>query len=480
MARRKTAGTRGAARTVGARTRIEKDTMGEVRVPASALWGAQTARAVENFPISGLRAHPAFVDATVRVKLAAARVNARLGLLPRRKARAIERAAREVLAGRHREHFVVDVYQAGAGTSHHMNVNEVLANRATELLGGRRGAERLVDPNDDVNMAQSTNDVVPTAIRLAALDLAPAVVEALSGLADTFERKARRWEGIVKSGRTHLMDATPITLGQEVSGWAAALRAAAGRVRDALPELSVLGIGGTAVGTGLNAHPRYRALVVAELERLTKVPLTPAPNPFYAMQSLAPAVALSAALRTAALELVRIGGDIRLLGSGPNTGLGELRLPPVQPGSSIMPGKVNPSMAEMLAMVSYQVLAMDAGIAWAASGGQLELNVMMPLVAWDLCHALDILARAVRAFDARCARGLEPVADRARHYAERTVSLATALAPRLGYARAAEIVKASVASGRSIVDLAAELGGLSPAEAKRLLDPGSLTKPGRA
>src|SRR5512133_3820079 len=461
-------------------TRIERDTMGEVLVPASALYGAQTARAVENFPISTLRAHPAFVDATLRIKIAAARVNAGLRLLPRAKARAIEAAAREILGGRWRDQFVVDAYQAGAGTSHHMNVNEVLANRATELMGGRRGAERLVDPNDDVNMAQSTNDVVPTAIRLAALDLAPDVVEALSGLADTLERKARRWERIVKSGRTHLMDATPITLGQEVSGWAAALRAAAGRVRDALPELSVLGIGGTAVGTGLNAHPRYRALVVAELERLTGVPLTPAANPFYAMQSLAPAVALSAALRTAALELVRIGGDIRLLGSGPNTGLGELSLPPVQPGSSIMPGKVNPSMAEMLAMVSYQVLAMDAGIAWAASGGQLELNVMMPLVAWDLCHALDILARAVRAFDVRCARGLEPVADRARHYAERTVSLATALAPRLGYARAAEIVKASVATGRSIVDLAAEMGGLSPAEARRLLDPAKLTRPGRA
>ena len=471
---------REAGRQGGGRTRIEKDTMGEVRVPASALWGAQTARAVENFPVSGLRAHPAFVDATVRVKLAAARVNARLDLLPRRKARAIEAAAREVLAGRHREHFVVDVYQAGAGTSHNMNVNEVLANRATELLGGRRGAERLVDPNDDVNMAQSTNDVVPTAIRLAALDLAPAAIEALTALADTFERKARRWERIVKSGRTHLMDATPITLGQEVSGWAAALRSAAGRVRDALPELSVLGIGGTAVGTGLNAHPRYRALVVAELERLTGIPLTPAPNLFYAMQSLAPAVALSSALRTAALELVRIGGDVRLLGSGPNTGLGELRLPPVQPGSSIMPGKVNPSMAEMLAMVSYQVMAMDAGVAWAASGGQLELNVMMPLVAWDLCHALEILANGVRAFDARCARGLEPDPDRARHYAERTVSLATALAPRLGYARAAEIVKASVKTGRSIVDLAAELGGLSPAEARRLLDPAKLTRAGRA
>ncbi len=464
----------------GASTRIEKDTMGEMRVPASALYGAQTARAVENFPISGIRAHPAFVDATVRVKLAAARANAKLGLLPREKARAVEAAAREVLAGRWRDQFVVDVYQAGAGTSHNMNVNEVLANRATEILGGRRGAERLVDPNDDVNMAQSTNDVVPTAIRLAALDLAPAVLEALGELAATFAGKAREWDGIVKSGRTHLMDATPIRLGQEVSGWAAALAAAAGRIRDALPELSVLGIGGTAVGTGLNADPRYRKLAVAELEKLTGIPLVPAPNPFYAMQSLAPLAHLSGALRTAALELVRIGGDVRLLGSGPNTGLGELRLPPVQPGSSIMPGKVNPSMAEMLAMVSYQVMAMDAGIAWAAGAGQLELNVMMPLVAWDLCHALEILAAAVRAFDLRCARGLEADEGRARGYAERTVSLATALAPRIGYAAAAEIVKESVRSGRSIVDVAVEKGGLAPAEARRILDPAKLTRPGRA
>ena len=463
----------------GPRTRIERDTLGEVKVPASALYGAQTARAVENFPISGLRAHPAFVDATVRVKLAAARVNARLGLLPRRKARAIEAAAREVLAGRWRDQLVVDVYQAGAGTSHNMNVNEVLANRATELLGGRRG-ERLVEPNDDVNMAQSTNDVVPTAIRLAALELAPGAIAALADLATTFERKARAWARVVKAGRTHLMDATPITLGQEVSGWAAALRAAAGRIRDALPELSVLGLGGTAVGTGLNAHPRYRPLVVRELERLTGVPLTPAPNPFYAMQSLAPFVALSGALRTAAIELLRIGGDVRLLGSGPNTGLGELRLPPVQPGSSIMPGKVNPSMAEMLAMVSYQVIGMDAAVAGAAGGGQLELNVMMPLVAWDLCHALQILASGVRAFDLRCARGLEADLGRASHYAERTVSLATALAPRLGYARAAEIVKESVRTGRSIVDLAVELGGLPRAEARRVLDAARLTRPGRA
>jgi len=453
--------------------------MGEVAVPAGALWGAQTARAVQNFPISGLTAHPALVDATVRVKLAAARVNGALGLLPRRTARAIERAAREVLAGRWRDQFVVDAYQAGAGTSHHMNVNEVLANRACELLGGRRGDRALVDPNDHVNLGQSTNDVFPTAMRLAALELAPPVIEALSTLAATFERKARAWDGIVKAGRTHLMDATPIRLGQEVSGWAAVLRGAAGRVRDALPELSLVGLGGTAVGTGLNAHPRYQGLVVAELSRLTGVPLAPAPSLTGAMQSLAPFVALSGALRGAAVELLRIGGDVRLLGSGPTSGLGELRLPAVQPGSSIMPGKVNPSMAEMLAMVSYQVIGLDAAIAAASAGGQLELNVMMPLVAWDLCHALAIQAAAVGAFEQRCARGLTADAGRARHYAERTVSLATALAPRLGYARAAEIVKGAVGTGRTIEALAVELGGLTKAQARRLLDPERLTRPGR-
>jgi fumarate hydratase class II/aspartate ammonia-lyase len=413
------------------------------------------------------------------VKLAAARANARLGLLPRRKARAIERAAREVLDGRHRDQFVVDVYQAGAGTSHNMNVNEVLANRAAEILGGRRGEAGAVHPNDDVNMAQSTNDVVPTGIRLAALELAPGAAGAIDGLAATFERKARGWDRVVKSGRTHLMDATPIRLGQEVSGWAAALRAASARIRACEPELSRLGIGGTAVGTGLNAHPRYARLVTAELSRLAGRRLSLAPNPFAAMQSLGPFVALSGALRAAAGELFRIGSDVRLLGSGPNTGLGELRIPAVQPGSSIMPGKVNPSMAEMLAMVCLQVMGLDAAVAGAAAAGQLELNVMMPLVAFDLCHALEILANAVRAFDERCARGLEADPERARFFAERTVSLATALAPRIGYARAAELVKESVRTGRSIVDLAVERG-VSPAEARRILDPARLTRPGRA
>ena len=461
------------------RTRVERDTLGEMKVPASALWGAQTARAVANFPISGLREPRPLVDAVARIKLAAARVNARLGLLPRNKARAIEQACREVLAGRWDGQFVVDAYQAGAGTSFHMNVNEVLANRAAEILGGRRG-DRSVDPNDDVNLAQSTNDVIPTAIRLAALATAPRAVEALHRLSATFAQKAKAWDGIVKAGRTHLMDATPIRLGQEVSGWAAALSAAAARVNGALPEMAALGIGGTAVGTGVNAHPRYRELVVKELSRLTGVPLFPAPNPFYAMQSLAPFAALSGAMRVAALELARIGGDIRLLASGPATGLGELRLPAVQPGSSIMPGKVNPSMAEMLAMVSHQVIGLDEAIAWSAAAGQLELNVMMPLVAWDLLHQIEILANGVRAFDEKLARGLEPDRERARFYAERTVSLATALAPRIGYEAAAGIVKESLRSGRSIADLAGEMAGIPAGEARRLLDPARLTRPGRS
>jgi fumarate hydratase class II/aspartate ammonia-lyase len=456
---------------------VERDTLGEVRVPAAALWGAQTARAVENFPISGLREPPALVVAVAQVKLAAARVNGRLGLLPRRKARAIEQAAREVIAGRWEGEFVVDAYQAGAGTSFHMNVNEVLANRAAEILGGRRG-DRSVDPNDDVNLGQSTNDVIPTAMRLAALSSAPRAVAALDGLAATFARKARAWNGIVKAGRTHLMDATPIRLGQEVSGWSAALAAAAARVNDALPELAAVGLGGTAVGTGVNAHPRYRGLVVKELSRIAAVPLFPAPNPFYAMQSLAPFAALSSSLRVAALELVRIAGDVRLLASGPATGLAELRLPAVQPGSSIMPGKVNPSMAEMLAMVSHQVLGLDEAISWAVGAGQLELNVMMPLVAWDLLHQVDILANGVRAFDERLARGLEADAGRARFFADRTVSLATALAPRIGYAAAAEIVKESVRTGRTIAELAVARG-IPAREARRLLDPGRQTRPGR-
>jgi fumarate hydratase class II/aspartate ammonia-lyase len=475
MARAKAPRTRRAAGGI----RIERDTMGEMEVPADALYGAHTARALRNFPISGLRSPPAFIDAIVRVKLAAARVNRRLGLLPAPRAAAIQKAAREVLGGRWRDQFALDVYQAGAGTSVNMNVNEVLANRACELLGGRRGDRALVDPNDHVNMAQSSNDVVPTAMRLAALELTPPVVEALQGLAGTFEAKARAWRGVVKSGRTHLQDATPITLGQEVSGWAAALRVAAARILGALPEMGALGIGGTAVGTGLNAHPRYARLMVAELARLSGAPLLLAPNPFYAMQSLAPFAHLSGALRAAALELIRIGGDLRLLGSGPNTGLGELHLPPVQPGSSMMPGKVNPSMPEMLAMVSYQVIGMDAAIAAATTGGQLELNVMMPLVAFDLCHVLSILASAVAAFDERCARGLEADEARCRHFAERTLSLVTALVPRIGYVRAAEVAKESTRTGRSIAELASERG-LDPREARRLLDPARLTRPGRS
>jgi fumarate hydratase, class II len=444
--------------------RVERDTMGEVAVPADALYGAQTARALENFPISGLRPHGAFVDATVRVKLAAARTNARLGLLPQRKTRAIERAAREILDGRWREQFVVDVYQAGAGTSHNMNVNEVIANRACELLGARRGERRVVDPNDDVNMAQSTNDVIPTAMRLAALDLAPAAAEALQDLAETFRGKARDWDDIVKSGRTHLMDATPIRLGQEVSAWATALRMAAVRILNALPELAALGIGGTAVGTGLNAHPRYAKLMVEELSRLTGAPLVLAPNPFFAMQSLAPFVALSGAARVAATELLRIGGDIRLLGSGPNTGLGELKLPPVQPGSSIMPGKVNPVVCEAVCQVTTQVIGNDAAVAFGCSAGNFELNVMLPVIARNLLESARLIARVTPLLADKCVAGIKAHVQQLRRYAESSTSIVTALNRHIGYEAAAQVAKQSLETGQTIRDVVIDRGHVKRGE----------------
>ena len=461
------------------KTRIEKDPLGELPVPADALYGVQTERARLNFPISGLRPIPAFVDAVVWIKKAAALTHRETKRLDPKLADAIVRAADEVLAGQHRDQFVVDPYQAGAGTSHNMNANEVLANRANELLGAARGAYAPVHPNDHVNMAQSTNDVIPTAIRLGALSLLPALTGALDALARALLAKGKAFDGILKSGRTHLQDATPIRLGQEFTAYGHTVARNRDRIAQAADYLRDLGIGGSAVGTGLNVEPEYPARMVAHLRALTGLELREGGDRIQLMQSMGDAAALSGALRTYAVDLGKIASDIRLLVSGPRTGFAEIVLPAVQPGSSIMPGKVNPSIAEMVNMVCFQLLGNDVTVAAAAEAGQLELNVMMPLVAWDLCHALTILANAVRAFDRRCARGLEPERERLRHYAERTVSLATALAPRLGYAAAAEIVKESVRTGRSIVELSVEKGGLRPAEVRRLLDAARLTAPGR-
>jgi len=459
------------------KTRIERDALGELPVPDDAYHGVQTQRAVENFPISGQRLRPSLDVALVQVKRAAARVNQALGALDAARADAIVQACDDVLAGRLGAPFVVDAFQAGAGTSQHMNVNEVLANRANELLGAPRGSYSPVHPNDHVNLGQSTNDVFPTALRLAArAELLPLQV-ALQGLVAALRERARAFDGVVKSGRTHLADAAPVRLGQEVGAWASALAHHGARLTLAGEGLRVLGIGGSAVGTGLNCPPGYRQAMVRALSELVGAELSAADDPFEAMQSLAPLVALSGALRNLALELIRIGNDLRLLSSGPLTGLGELVLPAVQPGSSIMPGKVNPVMAEMLAMVCFDVIGRDATVALAAQAGQLELNVMMPAVAHALLPALSQLAAAVTAFTQRCVVGLQADASRCARYAHQSPQLVTALAPRLGYAQSAEIAKQAVAERRTIREVVVERGLLSDDEAAALLDPRPLTEP---
>jgi aspartate ammonia-lyase len=456
--------------------RIERDSLGERKIPSDVYYGIQTARAVENFPISGWRPYSALVTATVQIKKAAARVNAALGVLDPKIAEAIERAACEVLAGQLRDQFVVDPFQAGAGTSHNMNVNEVLANRAIELLGGKKGDYSVVHPNDHVNMGQSTNDVFPTAMRLSALELAGELIPALDALSNAFQVKADEFKNVVKSGRTHLQDAVPMTVGQEFGGYAAAISSNAARIRAATDELMEIGLGGTAVGTGLNAAPGYRKLVVQELSRLTGLPLKPATNYFEAMQSLSPFVGLSGALKTVATDLIRIANDLRLLASGPNTGLAEIKLPAVQPGSSIMPGKVNPVMAEMTDMVCFQVIGNDLTITMAAQAGQLELNVMMPVVAFDLLMSLTILTSAVKVLRARCVEGITLDEERGRWYAEHSASLVTALNPRIGYARAAEIAKRAIARGKTIREVIAEDKLLSDEELDQVMDLRSMTE----
>ena len=458
--------------------RREKDSIGELEIPAAAYYGIQTYRALRNFPISGLGPKPAYVEATVQIKRAAAVVNRELGLLDGKIADAIVRAADEVLAGGLREWFVVDVYQAGAGTSHNMNVNEVLANRAIELLGGEKGQYTVVSPNDHVNMAQSTNDVCPTAIRIGSLLLIGPLHRALTGLEEVLGRKAEEFDGVIKSARTHLQDAVPMRLGQEVGAWGANIRRHREAVDRAAGSSRELGIGGTAAGTGLNAHPRYRSMMVAELTRQMGIHFKEAEDYFEAMQSLRPMVELSGALRNLAQDLIRIANDIRLLASGPTTGLFEINLPAVQPGSSIMPGKVNPVMMEMLNMVCFQVLGCDTTVLLAAQAGQLELNVMMPVVAFNLLHALEILANAVQAFTRFGVEGITANAERCRGYAENSLSVVTVLNPHIGYLRAAEVAKEALRTGRSIREIVLERG-LVPAERlDEILDLRPMTEPG--
>lgn len=460
--------------------RIERDSLGEREVPAGAYYGAQTARAVENFPISGVTARPEFIRATALIKKAAALANMDAGKLDRRRGKAIVRAAGEAAEGQWHEHFVVDVFQAGAGTSHNMNVNEVVANRAIETLGGKRGDYAMVHPNDHVNMSQSTNDVFPTAMRIAALFAIADLMPVLEGLGKALETKGREFNGIIKSGRTHLQDAVPIRLGQEFSAYAAAVNKGCEAIQHETDRLLELGIGGSAVGTGINTHPDYQKKIVAHLCKLTGFRLYSSKNLVASMQSMSDFVSLSGSLRMLAVELIRIANDLRLLSSGPTTGLAEIRLPAVQPGSSIMPGKVNPSMAEALNMVGFQMIGNDTVITLAAQAGQLELNVMMPVINYNLLQSIYLLTHVVRVFTEKCVRGIVADEARCRELAERTLGLATILNPVIGYEAAARIAKESLASGRSIRDLVVEKGILSKAGADKILDPYKMTSPQRA
>ncbi len=458
--------------------RTEKDSIGEQEIPADAYYGIQTHRALKNFQISGIRPMARYVEATVHIKKAAASVNRGLRLLDAVIADAIIRASDEVLAGRLREWFLVDVYQAGAGTSHNMNVNEILANRALEIMGKPKGDYRAVHPNDHVNMSQSTNDVCPTAIRIGALMESRPLAAALGRLGKAMADKAREFDPIVKSGRTHLMDAVPVRLGQEFGAYAVNLRKHSESLERSLEQMKELGIGGTATGTGLNAHPEYRQNMVKQLSLQLDMEFRMAEDYFEAMQSLRPMVELSGVLRNCAQDLSRMANDIRLMGSGPKTGLAEIRLPAVQPGSSIMPGKINPSMAEMLNMVCYQVLGYDTAILLAAQAGQLELNVMMPLVAYNLLHGMSILTNAVDAFTERCIVGLQANAERCQYYAENSTSIVTVLNPHIGYAAAAEIAKEYLASGRSIRDMVLEKKLLTREQSDKVFDLRGMTEPG--
>ncbi|MBI5353834.1 MAG: aspartate ammonia-lyase [Chloroflexi bacterium] len=435
--------------------RIERDSLGEVLVPANALYGAQTQRAVENFPISGLKPHIAFIWSMGMIKRAAAEVNRDLGLLDAEKADAIIRAAQEVIDGQWNDQFVVDPFQAGAGTSHHMNINEVIANRATVLMGGKLGEYR-VHPNDHVNMAQSTNDTIPTAIRLGCLWRLDELLAALQNLSDALRDKASEFDDIVKSGRTHLQDAVPVRLGQEFGAYAKAIERDAERIQYAANGLRRLGIGGTAVGSGLNAHPEYHQRMVKKLAELTGLQLNGSDDLFESMQSMADASAFSASMRTLALTLIRIANDFRLLSSGPTTGLDEIRLPAVQPGSSIMPGKVNPVIAEMLDMAMFHVIGCDVTVALAAQAGQLELNVMMPVIAHNLFEMMQIMIGAVQTFTERAVRGVTANRAKAEGWLAKNPIVVTALNPLIGYSQGAELVKEAVARGLTVYEMAVE------------------------
>jgi aspartate ammonia-lyase len=459
-------------------TRLEKDPLGTLPVPADALYGIQTLRAVQNFPISGLKALPAFVEATVRIKRAAALTHKQTGRLDAKLADAIVAAADEVLSGQHRDQFVVDVYQAGAGTSHNMNTNEVLANRANELLGGERGTYTPVHPNDHVNMAQSTNDVIPTAIRLACVTELPKLLSAYNELADALAEKGKEFDDVLKSGRTHLQDAMPIRLGQEFTAYAGTIRRCISRITEAANYLRDLGIGGSAVGTGVNVEPEYPALMVKYLKEMTGVELREGEDRIQLMQSMGDVAAFSSQLRVLALDLSKIASDLRLMASGPRTGLDEIILPAVQPGSSIMPGKINPSIPEMVNQACFQVVGNDTCVSISAEHGQLELNVMMPVMAYNVLSSMQILTNTAKTLTERTIKGIQANRAQCEYWLERSAALATALAPQIGYAKAAEISKRSVKEGILIRDLVKQEKVLPESEIDEVLDLRKMTEIG--
>ncbi len=450
--------------------RSESDSMGEMRVPADAYYGAQTARAVENFPISGLRFPRGFIRALGLIKKHAAAVNIRLGLVPENIGQVIQTAAQEVADGKWDSQFAVDIFQTGSGTSTNMNANEVIANRAIELLGGTRG-DKSVHPNDHVNKGQSSNDVIPTAIHIAVVEgLEHGLVPALKELGDALAAKAREFAGVLKIGRTHLQDATPIFLGHEFSGYAAQAAQAIARLEQSMKTLSRLALGGTAVGTGINTHPAFAREVIKGISEETRLHFTEAENHFAAQSNIDACVEASGGLRSVAIALIKIANDIRWLGSGPRCGLGELKLPPTQPGSSIMPGKVNPVMCEMLIQVGAQVIGNDATITFAATQGAFELNTMQPVVAYNLLQSVELLSNGSRVFAKRCIQGLEADIQKCADNVEKSLALCTALVPAIGYDKAAKIAKEAYDSGRTVREVALEISGLDEQDVNRLLD----------
>jgi len=457
-------------------TRVERDTMGEIMVPAQAYYGAQTARAMQNFPLSGLRFSRSFIRALGLIKQAAANINHSLGLLGRKQSRAIQEAAEEVIHGKWDDEFPVDIFQTGSGTSTNMNINEVLANRASELLAGTR-ENRLIHPNDHVNLGQSSNDVIPSAIHIAAIvQIRQELLPALIRLQRSLQNKARQFDKIVKIGRTHLQDATPIRLGQEFSGYARQGELGIARAKRAQEVLIELALGGTAVGTGLNTHPLFAKRVIRQISKAIRCPLREADNHFEAQSAQDSLVEASGCLRTIAVSLLKVANDVRWMGSGPRCGFGEITLPETQPGSSMMPGKVNPVIAESVAMVAVQVMGNDATIAIAGQTGNFELNAMLPIMAYNLLQSIELLSAAAKNFSVRCIEGIVANKETCERYIEESLAMCTALAPMIGYDAAAAIAKESYRTGKTVSEIARQRQVLSDKQLQKSLNLLSMTK----